>query len=297
VGVSQMPAAREATSPVTGLSLPDAAVAALLDELAAYPKPGLVSPIDAGAHADMDHALMCRSARALRHPFARIAAAGREGRPFATALVPLGVDAEGVMLRATGGVNTHRGAIFSLGMIVAAIARADATAAVVTPARVRAALLREWGEALAAHAARAGRLASHGALVHARTGAGGARDQAARGFPGVFETGVPVYRQALAAGLDVNAARVQTLFALMEAVEDTNVLYRGGPDAGAFVRRAAAEFLAAGGAAVAGWCARAEALHRDFVRRNLSPGGCADLLAATLLVLDCCGDTDGGPRR
>ena len=132
-------------------------------------------------------------------------------------------------------------------------------------------------------------------LARARTGAGGARDQAARGFPGVFETGVPVYRQALAAGLDVNAARVQTLFALMEAVEDTNVLYRGGPGAGAFVRRAAGGFLAAGGCTAAGWFARAEALHRTFVRRNLSPGGCADLLAATLLVLDCCGELGSGP--
>ena len=250
--------ANPAAPRATAAALADAAVAALLDELAAYPKPGLVSPIDSGAHTDMDHALMCRSARALRRPFARIAAAGAEGRPFAASLVPLGLEAERVMLRATDGVNTHRGAIFSLGMIVAAVARARATPAAVTPAGVRRALQREWGAAL--------------------------------GFPGVFAIGVPAYRGAIATGLDRNAACVHTLFTLMADIEDTNVLFRGGPEAGAFVRRAAAGFLAVGGCTGPGWFARAEELHRDFVRRNLSPGGCADLLAATLLVLACSGE-------
>ena len=282
--------ANPAAPRATAAALADAAVAALLDELAAYPKPGLVSPIDSGAHTDMDHALMCRSARALRRPFARIAAAGAEGRPFAASLVPLGLEAERVMLRATDGVNTHRGAIFSLGMIVAAVARARATPAAVTPAGVRRALQREWGAALAAHAARGDSAPSHGAVVRARTGVGGARDEAALGFPGVFAIGVPAYRGAIATGLDRNAACVHTLFTLMADIEDTNVLFRGGPEAGAFVRRAAAGFLAVGGCTGPGWFARAEELHRDFVRRNLSPGGCADLLAATLLVLACSGE-------
>ena len=80
---------------------------------------------------------------------------------------------------------------------------------------------------------------------------------------------------------------VHTLFTLMEAVDDTTVLYRGGADAGSFVRGAAAEFLAAGGCYREGWFDRAEQLHRTFIARNLSPGGCADLLAATLLVVRC----------
>ena len=265
------------------LALTGAAIAALLDELETYPKPGLVSPVDTGAHADMDVVLMRRSAHALARPFARLAAAGRAGRSFEQGLVPLGLGAEREMLRATGGINTHRGAIFSLGLLIAAIAR---TGPVSDPATVRATLVREWGDALAAHAARRDPVPSHGALVRQRTGAGGARREAARGFPGVFETGVPTHGAALAAGLDANAARVHTFFALMEAVEDTNVLFRGGPEAGAFVRRSAAGFLAAGGCTGDGWLARAEAVHQSFIERNLSPGGCADLLAGTLLVLD-----------
>lgn len=89
----------------------------------------------------------------------------------------------------------------------------------------------------------------------------------------------------MASALQANAANVHTLHALMEAVDDTTVLYRGGADAGLFVRRSAAEFLAAGGCRDAGWFERTERLHRTFIARKLSPGGCADLLAATLLVV------------
>ncbi|MDI1286512.1 MAG: triphosphoribosyl-dephospho-CoA synthase MdcB [Reyranella sp.] len=271
------------------LALAKAAVAALRDELKAYPKPGLVSPFDSGAHADMDFALMCTSADALLQPLASLAAAGREGRSFQAALMPLGIEAERRMLVATDGVNTHRGAIFSMGLIVAAIARASALSARISPLSVRTALKREWGDALEAHAAGGSTAASHGALVRRKTGHDGARREAALAFPSVFGVGVPALRRALEAGLDANAASIQTLFTLMEAVDDTTVLYRGGLDAGAFVRRSAAIFLADGGCFQADWRERAERLHRSFVERNVSAGGCADLLACTLLVSRCGG--------
>lgn len=269
------------------LALAGAAVAAMRDELRVYPKPGLVSPVDSGAHTDMDFDLMCRSADSLRRPFASLASAGRRGHSFDGTLAPLGVEAERRMLRATGGINTHRGAIFSLGLVVAAIARTRSAATTVTPEMIQASLIGDWGEALVAHASRGDAASSHGGLVRRRTGAGGARDEAARGFPGIFRVGVPAYQQAVAAGLEANAAGVHTLFALMAAIDDTTVLYRGGVEAGGYVRRTAAEFLAAGGCMREDWFERAERLHRAFVDRSLSPGGCADLLAATLLVVRC----------
>lgn len=268
------------------LALAGAAVAAMHDELKAYPKPGLVSPIDSGAHDDMDFALMCRSADSLLRPFASLAAAGRQALSFHGSLAPLGVEAERQMLRATGGVNTHRGAIFSIGLVVASIARTRSTAMPVSLEAIQTTLRREWGGALEAHASGSD-AASHGALVRQKVGVSGARGEAARAFPSIFQVGVPAYRQAMAWGLEANAANVHTLFVLMEAVDDTTVLYRGGADAGLFVRRSAAEFLAAGGCRDAGWFERAERLHRTFVARNLSPGGCADLLAATLLAVRC----------
>jgi triphosphoribosyl-dephospho-CoA synthase len=152
---------------------------------------------------------------------------------------------------------------------------------------VRATLRENWGPALADHAADA-TPDSHGGQVRRTTGRDGARREAAAGFPGLFEIALPAYRDGLASGLDPNAARVHTLFALMASVDDTTVLYRGGVAGDAFVRAAARRFLAYGGCRRAGWQPDAEAIHRAFVARRLSAGGCADLLAATLLVAGRC---------
>ncbi|MBS0517244.1 MAG: triphosphoribosyl-dephospho-CoA synthase MdcB [Proteobacteria bacterium] len=270
-------------------ALASAAVKALHDELSAYPKPGLVSPVDSGAHADMDFALMCRSAASLAEPFEAMAIAGRAAKPFDTVLKPLGIMAERRMLAATGGVNTHRGAIFSMGLMVAAIARTATPHADISADAVRRTLKREWGAALEAHAAEGHAGDSHGAVVRRATGQDGARREAALAFPNVFEVALPAYRKALWAGLDTNAAAIQTLFTLMEAVEDTTVLYRGGVQAGEFVRKAARAFLSRGGCHDTGWQATAKGLHRDFIARNLSAGGCADLLAVTILLASRCG--------
>ena len=268
--------------------LADLAVAALHDELKASPKPGLLSPIDSGAHADMDFALMTRSADALLPAFARLAAAGRERRTFEAALRPLGIEAERAMLAATGGINTHRGAIFSMGLFVAAAARARDAVGSPTPDDIRAAILENWGEALSVHEARGSSASSHGGEVLRRTGRAGARREAALGFPSVFGAAIPAYRAARNTGLDGNAMSVHTLFALMEAVDDSTVLFRGGIEGGSFVRDSARAFLADGGCLRANWFERAEKLHRAFTERNVSAGGCADLLACTLFVLRCC---------
>ncbi|KAF0105258.1 MAG: triphosphoribosyl-dephospho-CoA synthase [Rhodospirillaceae bacterium] len=271
------------------LALAEAAVTAMRDELQAYPKPGLVSPIDSGAHADMDFDLMCRSANSLLQPFASLAAAGRVAGSFERTLMPLGIEAERGMLTVTGGVNTHRGAIFSVGLVVAAIARTQALSVGLSPAAIRASLKDTWGASLDAHAARDGET-THGAEVRRRTGRDGARREAALAFPGIFETGLPAFRAARQAGLDAQTAGIQALFVLMSSIDDTTVLYRGGLEAGSFVRQSAADFLADGGCHQPGWFEKAEALHRVFIARNLSAGGCADLLACTLLVSRCCGD-------
>ena len=270
------------------LSLAQIAVGSLLQELEAYPKPGLVSRIDSGAHADMDYDVMNRSSRVLLHPFARIAAAGRNAGSFKSIIVPLGLEAENEMLLATGGVNTHRGAIFSLGLILAALALVESRSTSKTPEQVRAKLLETWGEALQAHANSGNYGNSHGSKVRRATGSGGARIEAARGFPCIFEIGVPSYYEALASGLDLNASRIQTLFILMEAVDDSNVIFRGGLEAADFVRRTAGQFLMDGGCGRDDWFDRAEELHRTFIQHNLSPGGSADLLSGTLLVASSC---------
>ncbi len=261
-----------------------AAIAALHDELALAPKPGLVSFVDAGSHDDMDAGTFLRSLFSLRHYFARVAAQGAADARFAP-LQALGIAAEARMLRATGGVNTHRGAIFTLGLLCAAAGAARASGLGCDADRVRAVLVARWGAALAArarvpHAARE----SHGARVARQHGLRSAAAEAALGLPTLFEHVLPALRAARRAGADDRHARLHALFAAMAEADDTNLVHRGGLAGLQFAREQAREFLAAGGALRGDAIARAARVHERFVERRLSPGGAADLLAAACWI-------------
>jgi triphosphoribosyl-dephospho-CoA synthase len=258
------------------------AVGCLYTELALYPKPGLVSLVDNGSHTDMTAVTFMRSMFALRHYFARICAAGIDDAPFAV-LRRLGIEAETRMLLATGGINTHRGAIFCVGMLCATIGRARAQGVALSADALRAIMLIRWGEELAAHTRPAG-TQSHGLQVAKQHAASGAREEGALGLPSVFEVGLPALRRTLAAGRLMHHARIDALFALMAHVSDTNVFYRGGAEGAATVKREAAGFIAQGGTAHPEWHDYALNCHRILVGQKLSPGGAADLLAATCLV-------------
>lgn len=257
------------------------AVRSLHAELALYPKPGLVSLRDNGAHRDMNAATFVRSLFALRRYFADIAVAGMRAAPMAE-LRRLGVAAEERMLAATHGVNTHRGAIFTLGLLSASAGRSWAQGRSCSDENLRDILARHWRHDLLAVPAVA--VPSHGQQVAARFGLPGARGEAIRGFPSVFEIALPALRDAIARGADAESARLHTLFVLLASVGDTNVLYRGGSAALHRLQHAAAEFIACGSVFTDGWLRRAEILHRHCSRRRISPGGCADLLAAAWFV-------------
>lgn len=258
------------------------AVRSLYAELVLYPKPGLVSLIDNGSHTDMTAATFVRSMFALRRYFLHIAQAGMQDAPFHV-LRQLGIEAETRMLRATGGINTHRGAIFCLGMLCAAIGRCHAAGVPMTAAAVRHMLLACWGHGLGAHSVDAG-TRSHGAQALLRFAASGAREEGARGFPSVFNVGLRALRHTLNAGRGMREARIDALFALMAHISDTNVYHRGGVDGAMTVRRQARAFVARGGTAAPDWETRALASHRAFVAARLSPGGAADLLGAVCLL-------------
>lgn len=258
------------------------AVRCLYTELTLYPKPGLVSLVDNGSHTDMNAATFMRSMFALRRYFGAICKAGVDNAPFAR-LKQLGVEAEQRMLKATCGINTHRGAIFSMGLLCAAIGRAGAQSMALTPATLRAVLLLTWGEALAGHTAGCG-TGSNGLRAASVHGASGAREEAALGFPSVFEVALPALAGALEAGRGHYLARIDTLFALMGHMSDTNVFHRAGSEGATLVRQRAHHFMALGGTAHPAWKETALRCHREFVERRISPGGAADLLAATCLV-------------
>jgi triphosphoribosyl-dephospho-CoA synthase len=216
--------------------------------------------------------------------FARLTLAGAAGSGM-DGLRRIGIEAERAMFEKTGGANTHRGAIFGLGLLCAAAGAtwSDAATQPLWGANtLGAAVRRRWGAAIMRGPIP---LRSHGTDALRRFGAGGARAEAAAGFPHALEVGLPALRlgRAIAPG-DPEAARVQSFFALLGSMEDTNLLYRGGADGLRFAQEQAAAFLGQGGIRQAQWCERAAAVHRAFVARRLSPGGCADLLAITLFL-------------
>ena len=266
-----------------------AAVHALYLELTLEPKPGLVSLRDSGSHQDMDASTFVRSLFALRHYFAHAAQAGMQDQDLAT-LQALGVTAEARMLRATRGVNTHRGAVFGLGLLCAAAGRLSARGERLQACALRAALLAGWGEELTQRAAlvRAAPPASNGQRAVRAYGLRGALDEAALGFPTVFDVALPALRAAKMVGVGERAARVQALFATMAVLDDTNLVHRGGLAGLRWMQAQAQEFLDKGGVLQTHWQQQARALHLATVQRRLSPGGSADVLASAcwLMALD-----------
>ena len=216
-----------------------AAATALLAELETWPKPGLVSHVDSGSHTDMDAGTLRVSVAAITPFLGRLTLAGAAGSGM-DGLRRIGVEAERAMLKETGGANTHRGAIFGLGLLCAA-AGATWSDAVIQPlwsARMLGATVcQRWGSAIMRGPIP---LRSHGTDALRRYGAGGARAEAAGGFRSVYEVGWPALRQGRSLRPeDPDAAPVQACFALIAAVCDTNLLHRGGADGMQFAAEAA----------------------------------------------------------
>lgn len=267
----------------------DRAVQALRDEALLTPKPALVDGRGSGAHRDLDLARMLRSAEALRLPFADMARAAAGARPspdLRARLAAIGRVAEQRMMMATDGSNAHRGAIWALGLLVAAGSmRLDGGG----PEQLAA-----TAAAIARHPDRhAPGLDSHGARVCRRFGLGGARAEARAGFPHAVRLGLPALRRARAQGHGECHARLDALLAIMARLPDTCLLHRGGLAALRAAQHGARAVLDAGGAATARGWEELMRLDAELLGRNASPGGSADLLAVTLF-LDGIARQDGG---
>jgi triphosphoribosyl-dephospho-CoA synthase len=252
---------------------------ALVAEVELTPKPGLVDRKGAGAHSDLSLDLMRRSALVIAPYFADMGAAAQSlpfGQALRTEVAAIGRAAEFAMLYVTNGSNAHKGAIWILGLLVSAASRSKD--------RNPEAIAADAG-ALACLPDRAQPLpVSHGDAVRARYGASGARGEAVSGFPHVIQVGLPALRAARNNGCTVTNSRLSVLLNIMARLEDTCVLYRAGREGLAFVQKGASNVLLVGGpGSVAGDQAMVQ-LNQEFLIRNISPGGSADLLAATLFL-------------
>jgi len=303
--------------------LPHAAVAALLAELRLTPKPALVDRRGSGAHQDLDFALMQRSAHSLLPCFQAISTAarriGRVDQELREALGEIGRQGEARMLVVTGGINTHRGAIWNLGLLLAA-AELERSGMVAAPcdhspplaalcgrraglAPLKLAREQQRGKprstlqdlravaALTTLAARIARIPdrfapatrSHGVIACQRYHAGGARAQAMHGFPHV-QVALRELHNKRAQGVCTTHARLDALLRIMTTLDDTCLLHRAGRPGLEAAHTGALAVLDAGGSSTLAGRRELRHLEQRLMHLNASPGGAADVLVAALFV-------------
>ena len=282
------------------------AAQSLIDEAMTTPKPGLVDMRNNGSHQDMNlYAFLC-SAHALKPFFLECLAIGQNTRHMAPAntfphLREAGLKAEQAMYAATGGVNTHKGAIYSLGILCGALGRLWCPE---IPIAETAALVKHCTEMVSPHvkadfaALSVSRSAtmdsiplngkpttkpalSAGQRLYLEEGITGIRGEALAGFPSVTKLSLPAYQNALQSGLNHNDAGIMALLHLIANVKDTNLYHRGGRDGAAYAANAARTLLATNKLPS---YEQLKTLDDTFIAKNLSPGGCADLLAVTYFL-------------
>ncbi len=265
-------------------------ISALLSEIHTTPKPGLVDCLNNGAHKDMDISTFKDSINAIAPYFYHFAEIGRNldciDAVTLDKIRPLGLECEKAMFNATKGVNTHKGAIFSLGIIAVAAGYCcnelqDLSADTVCHAvsTIAKAAEKDFLRPYASLPMTKGR------EIYTAYGIRGIRGEAASGFYSVRKYALPVMKELFFHGeYSDNDIYLQVLLHLMTQVVDTNVIARCGIDAIEYVKSSADNILALGGALSPDGIRSLFKLDEDFIKRNISPGGCADLLSVTIAL-------------
>ncbi len=244
----------------------DLAERALRMELDTTPKPGLVDKLDNGAHKDMDYALMAKSISALRPYLTRLAVESAKDIDPSKIKV-IGIEAEKAMLEATGGVNTHKGALFCIGLSVAAASNLASRTGSVQAYSFKELVSRIASEIPLAQG-------THGAEAKESFKVSGALENARAAYPGLFAEWLPYYRS-----LEGDPYRChKTLLHIMTTLDDTNILHRKGAEGLARAKSEAARLLGDFNEA------KMSSLNKNFIRENISPGGSADMLSLTIFI-------------
>jgi len=259
---------------------------ALLVELMLTPKPGLVDRRNCGAHRDMDIHTFLASARAIAPWWPRFVEIGYASAHIAACealplVRPAGVLCEQAMLRATDGVNTHKGAIFSLGLLCFAAGRLSAHGIALTRERMCSEVAGVCVGLVDRELKGAQKAQTAGERAFFRYGFAGARGEAVSAFATERTAALPVYDCLRLQGVDEDVALLQVLLHLLAVNDDTNLVSRGGFAGLDYVRNYARRLLREGGALAPDGVKKMAAFDDVLIARHLSPGGSADLLGLT----------------
>lgn len=266
------------------------ATRALHAELDTTPKPGLVDKDNSGAHRDMDHALMSRSIRAIHPYFVRLALLGfAADMPSHDDIVKTGIEAERAMFEATNGINTYKGALFSMGLAVVAAAGKAWQGYSITPQALSAAISKlafAFPDTKGTHGSKAKQTAASETATFK-----GALDNAREGYPMLFNDWLPFYANLSKNG-EPHALHL-TLLRIMCDLDDTNIVYRTSLAMMKQVKEESRSVLSRWSEATHG-TPQADGgtnldtilgdMNRSFVQRNISPGGSADMLSLVVFI-------------
>lgn len=265
--------------------------AASLFEVCIYPSPGLVSPLDSGAHQDMNLFTFVLGSSVLASYYTEFAGLGYEHKGeslsiLLTRLRAVGVAAEKELLEATTGVNTQRGQLFVLGL-AAGVAGYCRQRSIGLPSHGFFQAVRDACQGLAERelsSLTASNAKTTGERLYVHQGYRGVRGEAEGGFPSVEHAGYPALLHALALGVGLNDAAVHCLISIMAVLEDTTVVGRGGQEGLRRVQEAARVIIGLGSIFTSEGRGLIQETHELFCREKLSPGGSADLLALSLAL-------------
>lgn len=268
----------------TDLSIGQMAYQSLIEEVETTPKPGLVDKNNTGAHTDMTLETFYASAASLRPFFTQCAKKGMEWNnsdpcslpELFRQLRPMGVEAEQQMFAATSGVNTHKGAIFSMGLFCCATGLSLHQFYPFSP-KTLSFLCRQMTRDLMDDFNRKDLSTTHGKHSYINYQITGIRGEAALGFPSVFTTGWPVYKTYKKQGFSRQTAGACTLLHLIGSIDDTNIISRSNIKTLRQIHTRVQNFLKK--ATAQDILSILPEMDQKFIRRGISPGGCADLLA------------------
>lgn len=256
------------------------ATAALYDELYLENKPGLVCPSSQGSHSDMDYHTFETSITSLGGYFGLMCQHGYHNSTFEQ-LKLAGIEQEAIMRKATHNINTHKGAIFNFGFVCASIGQCVRQSIPLSTANICQQIIQRWRYDLLHHLPRQPN--SHGQKMYQTYGLTGAIELVANGFEIIQQTALPCFESTYTITQDFEKSALQTLMTLIATVSDTNLAWRGGMAGLQLAQQLAKDFLDADGVFSGDWRERATDINRIFIKNNLSPGGCADLLGVTFL--------------
>lgn len=256
-------------------SVAEIAVQSLLDEVNLTPKPGLVDQLDSGAHDDMSLDQMRASANSLEETFLDIATISYDRKPsqdLREEIAAIGRNGEKRMYEVTNGVNTHKGAIWAIGLLVSAFST-GAGKLNIDEILNTAGKIARFPDRYNPNTS-----ITNGNRVKKKFRVDGAKEQAEQGFPHIRQYSIPALIHAKLIGMPEEDARKYSLLSLIAHLDDTCILHRGGMEALVYAKNEAKKILKTE------TLTEMRVLNQAFIERNISPGGSADLLAATLFL-------------